>query len=115
MKRIIKFVIPMVLLSVGLLSLCGCGGIESGAQIRLEGLSLESLSMEGTPINGLPSDKINLLLDVSAETVKVTPNDTGTTLTLEPSGGSIEIGPGGVVITGIEPEQIKIEWASNEE
>jgi hypothetical protein len=114
MKRVIRFVIPLAMLIVGLLSFSACGGIAGGAQIRLEGLNLGAVTMEGKPINGLPSDKINLLLDVSAETVRVKSNAGVTVLSLEPSGGTIEISTGGVSIKGVKSEQIKVEWSSNQ-
>ncbi len=107
-SRVILLILLVLL--VGLFNVgCGIGG---GADIRLEGLSLGTVTMEGKPVTGLPSDQINLLLEVSAQSVLVRTSANGTTtLTISPSGATIEIGVNGVSITGVNPEQIKVEWA----
>jgi hypothetical protein len=115
MKIAIRVIFLIFLVSlVGLFSVgCGIGGIGGGANIRLEGLSLGAVTMDGKPVTGLPSDKISLLLEVSAQNVLVRTSADGiTTLTISPSGGTIEIKADGVSIKGIKPEQIKVEWAA---
>ena len=67
--------------------------------------------MEGKPLAGLPSDKINLDLDVAAQTIKVRTTANGTILTLVPSGATIEISGETVSFKGLKPEQVKVEWA----
>ena len=104
--------ISLVLL-VWLLS-AGCS-VRGGADIRLEGVSPGALTMEGKSVTGLPSDKINLLLEVSAEGVLVSSNAKGTTLTIRPSGATIEMKGNDISIKGVKPEQIKVEWATTKQ
>jgi len=109
MKIAIRVILLILLvLLVGLFN-AGCG-ISGGADIRLEAVSLGKLTMEGKPVTGLPSDNINLLLEVSARSVLVRTSADGTTLTISPSGGIIEIKASGVSIKGVKPEQTKVEW-----
>lgn len=110
-KAIIRF-IPLVFLLIGLVFNVGCSSSNSGADISLEGLTLGAVTMEGKPVTGFPSDKINLLLEVSAQRVIVNYGAGGTVLTLITSGATVEIKPEGVVIKGVKPEQIKLEWAT---
>jgi hypothetical protein len=109
MKRAIR-VILFASLVIGLISIVGCGGV-GGADVTLEGLSLGTVTMDGKPVAGLPSDKINLSLEVSARRVLVNTSANGTILTLVPSGATIEIESNNVSIKGVKPEQIKVEWA----
>jgi len=82
-----------------------------GTNINLEGLTLGTVTMDGKPVTGLPSQKINLLLEVSAREVTVKYDADGTTLILGSSGATLEINSSGILINGIKPEQIKVEWA----
>ena len=100
----------LMLLAFTLTFTSGCGMV--GANVRLEGLSLGTVSMEGKPLNGLPSDEINLELDVSAQTVKVQANADSTVITIVPSGGTITIKGDSVSFNGLKPEQVKVEWAT---
>jgi hypothetical protein len=109
MKRAIR-VILFASLVIGLISLVGCG-LAGGADVTLEGLSLGTVTMDGKPVAGLPSDKINLSLEVSAQRVLVNTSANGTIITLVPSGATIEIESNNVSIKGVKPEQIKVEWA----
>ena len=109
MKRTLIIVFLVVLLAIALISISGCGVV--GADVRLEGLNLGSIAMEGKPITGLPSDKINLDLNVAAQTVKVRTTANGTILTLVPSGATIEINGDAVTFKGLKAEQVKVEWA----
>ena len=106
MKRTIAIISLILLLSVSLLNV-GCR-LRGGADISLEGLTLGAVSMQGKPVAGLPSDKIALLLDVSAQRVIVSSSADGTTLTIKPSGATIEIKATGVSIKGVKSEQIKV-------
>ena len=108
MKKTI-IIVASLLLVIILAFNVGC--VMGGTNINLEGLTLGTVTMDGKPITGLPSQKINLLLEVSAREVTVKYDADGTTLILSPSGATLEIKSSGILISGIEPEQVKIEWA----
>jgi len=108
MKRIIGIIVS-TLLAMTLVFSTGCG--VGGSNIRLQGVSLGTVTMDGRPIQGLPSEKIDLLLEVSAREITVKYNADGAILTLSPSGATVEIKASGILINGIKPEQIKVEWA----
>jgi len=107
LKKISLAVWLLVLAAISL-GLTGCGVV--GADIRLEGLNLGTIDMDGKPLSGLPSDKINLSLDVAAQTVKVHTTANGTVLTLVPSGATITVSGDTVSFKGLKPEQVKVEW-----
>ena len=109
MKKTITIVLLFMMLAIMLAFSNGCGVV--GADVRLEGLNLGTVAMEGKPLTGLPSDKINLDLDVAAQTIKVRTSANGTILTLVPSGATIEINGNTVSFKGLKPEQVKVEWA----
>jgi hypothetical protein len=109
MKLVFKIVL-ISLVSAGTLFLSGCGVV--GSDIRLEGLNLGRVDMEGKTISGLPSDKINLDLDVAAQTIKVAVGPDETVITVLPSGGSIHIKGDSVALKGLKPDQVKVEWAA---
>ena len=109
MKRTSAIILLVILLAITLIFITGCGVV--GANLRLEGLNLGAIAMEGKPIVGLPSDKINLDLNVAAQTVKVRTSANGTILTLVPSGATIEINGDAVSFKGLKAEQVKVEWA----
>jgi hypothetical protein len=106
-------IIASILLVITLAFSVGCG--RGGTNINLKGLTLGTVTMDGKPISGLPSQKINLLLKVSAREVTVNYDADGTTLILSPSGATLEIKSGGILISGIKPEQVKVEWAVSEQ
>ena len=110
MKGIIGIIVS-TLLAMTLVFSTGCG--VGGTNIRLQGVSLGTVTMDGRPIQGLPSEKIDLLLNVSAQEISVASTADGAVITLTPSGAVIEINSSGVSIRGLEPEQIKVEWAVN--
>ena len=115
-KAWIRF-IPLAALLGGLavmMSGCGSGGV-GGADLKLEGLTLGSVTMEGKPVDGIPSQEVNLLLDVSARTIVVTSTEDGILLTAEPSEATVEITEDGVTIEGLESENIKLEWQTEED
>ena len=108
-KRVVTIALLVMLLAIPLILMSGCGVV--GADVRLEGLSLGTVSMDGKPLTGLPSDKINLDLDVAAQTIKVRTSANGTILTLVPSGATITIDGDTVSFKGLKPDQVKVEWA----
>ena len=100
----------LVLLIAGLTANLGCDTVRGGAEICLEGVSTGALSMKGKPIAGLPSEKVDVVLKVSANRVNISTTDGETIIDLSPSGASIVIRPDGISITGVEPDQIEMEW-----
>ena len=110
-KGIIKGIIGVIVFILLIRTVAFTTGCSfGGTNIRLEDVSLGTVTMEGRPIEGLPSDKVNLLLNVSAQEIKVAPTASGSILTLSPSGATIEINSDVVSIMGLGPEQIKVEW-----
>ncbi len=107
-KQTIRILL-LISLAITLAFSSGCN--VGGANIRLEGMSLGTVTMDGKPIQGLPSDKIDLLLQVAANEIDIKYDTDRTTLTLSPSGATVEINAGGILINGIKPEQVKVEWA----
>ncbi|MBI4188854.1 MAG: hypothetical protein HY529_06575 [Chloroflexi bacterium] len=101
-------ILASILLVVILALTSGCN--VGGATIKLKGMSLGTIAMDGKPIEGLPSNKVDLLLNVGANEITVTHTADGPVLTLSPSGGTVEIKPGGIFLKGIKPEQVKVEW-----
>lgn len=108
MKRAGIFIVFAVL-ALTALGLTGCGVV--GADIRLEGLNLGTIDMDGKPLTGLPSDKINISLDVAAQTIKVHTSANGTVLTVAPSGATITVSGDTISFKGLKQEQVKVEWA----
>jgi len=104
----------LVLAWLVLISAFSAGCNIGSTSIRLEGMSLGAVTMDNQPIQGLPSDKIDLLLQVDINEIVVTHDADRTTLTLNPSGATVEIAGSGIVINGIKPEQVKVEWAVTE-
>ena len=111
MRRTLAIMIAMsMLLSAGLIANLGCGATNNGAEIYLEGLSTGPISMDGKAISGLPSQETNVVLKVSATRVSISTTGDETTIRLDPSESSIVIGPDGVSISGVEPDQIEMKW-----
>ncbi len=115
-KGIIKGIIGVIVFILLIRTVAFTTGCSfGGTNIRLENVSLGTVTMEGRPIEGLPSDKVNLLLNVSAQEIEVAPTASGSILTLSPSGATIEINSSVVSIMGLGPEQIKVEWAVSQQ
>jgi hypothetical protein len=111
---VIKIALLLLLIS-GLVASLGCGDVvRGGAKVVLEGVSVGSMSLEGKPLQGLPSQKVNIVLNVSANEVRVKTDNNETVITLKPSGATVVIGPAGASFTGIEPDQVDIEWQTTE-
>ncbi len=96
------FVIPLGL-SLG----CGSTGC---ADVYLEGITIGSVSVEGKPVTGLPSQKVNIVLNVNANRITISTTGEETTIKLSPSGATIVTGPDGISFTGVKPEQVEIKW-----
>ena len=106
-KRFVRMGLLVGLLAMAL-SLNACGVV--GANLRLENVKLGVINMEGKPVDGLPSDKVNLDLDVSAQTITVEAGIDETVITIIPGGGSIHIKGNSVTLKGLKPEQVNVEW-----
>src|SRR4030042_626819 len=100
-KSITSKIILLTLLIVGLTCAMGCDGsiVRGGAKVVLESISLGSLSMEGKPLSGLPSQKVNVVLNVATDEVRVNTSGGKTTLKLNPSGAIVVIAPEGTTFT----------------
>ena len=100
-----------VLFMLGLIANLGCGATGC-ADVYLEGVTIGSVSVEGKPVTGLPSQKVDVVLNVNANRVTISTNGEETTIKLSPSGATIVIGPDGVNFTDVKPEQVEIKWQS---
>jgi hypothetical protein len=109
MKRPVMIALALVVMSLALVFLNSCGVV--GADVRMDGLALGAIAMEGKTLNGLPSDKVNLDLDVAAQTIKIRTSSNETVLTLVPSGAVITISGETISFKGFKPEQVKVEWS----
>ena len=101
------FIMPLVL------SL-GCGSGAGCADVYLEGVTIGSLSVEGKPLSGLPSQKVDVVLNVNANRITISTSGGDTIIKLSPSDATIVSGPNGITFAGVEPEQVEIEWQSTE-
>jgi len=99
----------VVLLIAALAFGTGCG-VGGNAKIRLQGMSLGTVTMDGRPVEGLPSQSVDITLDVSSSEIRVVNSDGTTTLNLNQEGATVEITPNGVVLKGFKPDQVRVEW-----
>jgi len=100
------------LLTLGLVGNLGC--TSSGVDVYLEGVSIGSVTVEGKPVTGLPSQTVNIVLKVDAKQVNISTLNGETTIKLSPSDATIVTGPNGTTFTGVESDQIQIQWPSTE-
>src|SRR4030042_1604939 len=101
------------LITLGLFANLGC--TSSGADVYLEGVTIGSLTVEGKPLTGLPSQTVNVVLNVDAKQINVSTVGGQTNIKLSPSNATVVIGPNGTSFTGVKPEQVKIQWPSTEQ
>jgi hypothetical protein len=100
------------LLTLGLIASLGCGA--TGADVYLEGVSIGSVSVEGKPVSGLPSQKVNVVLNVNANRITISTVGGDTTIKLSPSGATIVSGPNGIIFSGVKSDQVQIKWQGTE-
>jgi len=100
----------LLMLVAGLAVSLGCDSL-TGAEVYLEDVTM---SMDGKTISGLPSQKADVALKVSVKKVSISASGDDTVIRLSPSGAVITVGPDGIAITGLEPEQIEMKWQDTE-
>ena len=110
---VVKLVFLALLVTFLVLNL-GCGGGAGCADVYLEGITIGSVSVEGKPVTGLPSQKVNIVLNVNANKINISTAGGKTTIKLSPSDTIIITGPDGISFTGVKPEQVDIKWQSTE-
>lgn len=86
-----------------------CGNY-GGADVYLEGVSIGSVSVEGKPVTGLPTQKVNIVLKTNSNKVMVSQSGGKTIIKLQPSSAVITSGPDGISFTGVESDQVDIQW-----
>jgi len=110
MKRNLFTVLALAaLVTLGLIANPGCGSTGC-ADVYLEGVTIGSMSFEGKPLSGLPSQKVDIVLNVNANRITISTNGEDTTIKLSPSSAVIVSSPNGITFTGVKPEQIEIKW-----
>jgi hypothetical protein len=96
-------------LCIAVLAGAACGNY-GGADVYLEGVSIGSVSMEGKPVTGLPTQNVNIVLKTNASKVMVSQSGGKTTIKLQPSNAVITSGADGIAFTGVESNQVEIQW-----
>lgn len=100
----------LTLLIASLVTSVGCDAAIGGAEVCIEGV----ISMTGKPISGLPSENVNIILKVPVKKITISAVGEETVITLSPSDASIVIGPDGISIVGVDPDEIEMEWPTVE-
>ena len=109
-RDLIMKIAMVLLLSLLLIAAPACDAVRGGATVELRDVSIGGLSQSGKPIEGLPTATVDIVLKVAAEDVVIKSTDDGAIITLEPSGAVIKAGPDGMSITGVDPDDIKMQW-----
>ena len=100
----------VILLATLLVAAPACDYVRGGATVHLKNVSVGGLSQSGKPIEGLPTAMVDIKLKVAADEVIIQSTDDGAIITLQPSGAVIEAGPDGMSVTGVDPEDIDMDW-----
>jgi hypothetical protein len=114
-KSIASKITFLALLILGLTTSMGCDDatVRGGATVVLENISVGSLSVEGKPLAGLPSQNVNVVLNVATNEVRVNSSGGKTTMKLNPSGATVVIAPEGTTFTGVKSDQVQIQWQTD--
>jgi hypothetical protein len=114
-KSIASKITFLALLILGLVTSMGCDDatVRGGATVVLENISIGSLSVEGKPLSGLPSQNVNVVLNVATSEVRVNSSGGKTTMKLNPSGATVVIAPEGTTFTGVKSDQVQIQWKTD--
>jgi len=107
-------IIIMLTMLFGLIAAFGCDAARGGAAVYLENVDIGTVYMEGKPVSGLPSAKVNVVLKVSANQVRISQVDGTTTIKLLPSGATVVSGPEGLVFSGVKSDQVEIQWPKDQ-
>ncbi|HAV10036.1 MAG TPA: hypothetical protein DCX22_00205 [Dehalococcoidia bacterium] len=99
---------------IGLIAVFGCDAARGGATVYLEGVNMGAVSMEGKPLTGLPSSKVNVVLKVSANQVRISQANGKTTIKLLPSGATVVTSAEGISFTGVKTEQVEMQWPQDQ-
>ena len=102
----------LALFVFGMTASLGCDSIGVGTEVLLEGVTMH---MDGKLISGLPAQKADISLKVTADKISISTSGSDTVIKLIPSDAIIVIGPNGVSITGIDPSKMQIKWQSTEQ
>lgn len=113
-KTLAIVIVFLALLITGLTASMGCDAARGEAKIYLEGVSTGSMSMDGKPVSGLPSQKTEIALKLSASKVSISVDGDKTTIRLSPSEAYIVIEPEGISLNGVESDKIELEWQYTE-
>jgi hypothetical protein len=109
-----SFIVNSILFALLILALTlaslGCDAVRGGAQVTLEGISMGTLTMDGKPVQGLPSGKVNIILKVASNDVKIRPTENGAVITLAPTNATVTIAPTGVSFSGIDSDKVEVKW-----
>lgn len=106
--RIVTLVLLFASLAIINLS-CDTAGC---ADVYLEGVTIGSVTVEGKPVTGLPTQKVDILLNINAGKINISTSGPETIIKLSPSGTTIVSGPNGISFTGVKPEQVEFKWQS---
>lgn len=102
----------LALFVFGMAANLGCDSIGVGTEVLLEGVTMH---MDGKLISGLPAQKADIILKVTANKISISTSGSDTVIRLIPSDATIVIGPNGVSVTGIDPSKIQIKWQDTEQ
>lgn len=108
-KNLVTVIALAALVTLGLIANLSCGSTGC-ADVYLEGVTIGSMSFEGKPLSGLPSQKVDVVLNVNANRITVSTSGADTIIKLSPSGATIVSGPNGITFAGVDPDQVEIKW-----
>ncbi len=112
-KNLVTVIALAALVTLGLIANLSCGSTGC-ADVYLEGVTIGSMSFEGKPLSGLPSQKVDVVLNVNANRMTISTNGEDTIIKLSPSGATIVSSPNGITFTGVNPEQVEVKWQDTE-